>query len=1144
MSDKKIESLAYRLKDHESLRALFAELNFEFADKPVNKEHWNQDQINMVQEAKIIARKDDYKIYYIQTNTDSLTQWKGIATKIIKENNGLCLICSHNPSGFKWIFSSLSKDFSQSFTETRHVPIDIRPDIGVPQTFVEFLEKIKINKDSSASSIASQISGAFDSFAVTIHDELTVNVFEALKSLSEGIILDESNCLTLDENTLEEIREPIFILLYRIIFILYAEDRGIFPVEHKIYHEKFSFKWLKQEWLLKSENQKKLSEYRVHNRLWNFFRLIELGSEDLGYDSNEFFMRSYYGRIFDRNINKKLDKWKIKNQYLLDAISLLTRTRDKNSNYFFLDYSALETRHLGSIYEHLLEYHLTVKGKKIADLPDQQERKTTGSYYTPQYIVDHIVQNSVGSLIDSIITNTPNKEEIIEKILSLNILDPAMGSGHFLIGTVNYIAKRICEIEDEEITDKHLNERKRDVVRRCVYGVDVNPLAVDLAMVSLWLETLSSDRPLSFLSAHLKCGNSLVGAKMEILFDKQTTLMESQKGREKFKKTIKDFLMFENLEDDSANAVKTKMEKYSNIQSQGTIYYDLRFLLDCKTSESFGIKIPAFGDFKAKIGENSLDFYTDKSLQKVKELSTSLNFFHWELEFPDIFYDETGIKKSDGGFDIIIGNPPYIRIQELSDKSSESVKYFSEENFLTATKNFDLSTLFFEKSLTILRKNGILGFIASNKFMHSEYGEGLRNILSKNKLVKEIIDFGDQQVFPSASTYTAIIFLSSNNSKLKYSLIKNLESNIDQLTLISTSQLLDNDTLLVMEKPITKINSSPWIFLTEAEEKIKDKLDKYPQFSTIRENIFQGLTTSADPVYLLKFISDLGKYYEVFSKAMDKKYVLEKTLLKPLLKGSEVKKWQVTNYVYLVLFPFNKNDFSIIEKNELSKKYPKTYSYLCDCKKILSNRKFPNGKPPKTWYDYVYRKNIEKFENPKILTQVLAKKSTFALDEKGLFYFVGGGNAGVYGVTLLNKNIPLTYTCGLLNSSLLEWSLKKGPVSKFQRGFYSYAKTFQDLLPFVVPNKSNQKHVENITLIVTQLHKLVSQSNSLNTEKNLNDENYVSQIHKLESKLDFEVFKLFQIEKNEAKFVMTSLSLSDSHIDSVLNHYDSKVSFS
>ena len=274
MAGKQLETLAYRLKDLSTLRNLFSELNFDFADKPVNKDNWNEDQKKIVQEARIIASKDDYQIYYIQTNTDSLNQWKGISSKIIKENHGLCMICSHNPSGFRWVFSSLSKEFSKSFSETRHVPIDIKPDVGVPKTFVDFLEKIKVSKDSTGTSIVSQISEAFDSFAVQIHNELTVNVFEALKVLSEGIILDKANNLTLDEQTLEDIREQVFILLYRIIFILYAEDRGIFPTEQQVYEEKFSFKWLKQEWLLHSDNQKKLSEYNVQERLLGFFRLI------------------------------------------------------------------------------------------------------------------------------------------------------------------------------------------------------------------------------------------------------------------------------------------------------------------------------------------------------------------------------------------------------------------------------------------------------------------------------------------------------------------------------------------------------------------------------------------------------------------------------------------------------------------------------------------------------------------------------------------------------------------------------------------------------------------------------------------------------------------------------------------------------
>ena len=299
MVDKKLETLAYRLRDLSILRNLFSELNFDFADKPVNKDNWNDEQKKIVLEAKIIASKDDYQIYYIQTNTDSLKEWKGVSSKIIKDNNGLCMICSHNPSGFKWVFSSLSKDFSKSFSETRHVPIDIDPDGEVPSTFVEFLEKIKVEKNSTSTSIASQISDAFDSFAVKIHNELTVNVFEALKVLSEGIVGDKNNNLPLTDETLEEIREPIFILLYRIIFILYAEDRGIFSVDNKIYQDEFSLKWIKEKWLLKSVNTKQLAEYDVDKRLKKLFRLIEIGSEELGYPKEEFFMRSYYGRIFD-----------------------------------------------------------------------------------------------------------------------------------------------------------------------------------------------------------------------------------------------------------------------------------------------------------------------------------------------------------------------------------------------------------------------------------------------------------------------------------------------------------------------------------------------------------------------------------------------------------------------------------------------------------------------------------------------------------------------------------------------------------------------------------------------------------------------------------------------------------------------------
>ena len=793
LTNKKLENLAYRLKDLNSLRNLFSELNFDFADKPVDKDNWSENQKKIVTESRIIASKNDYQIYYIQTDVDSLKELKEIASKIIKSNHGFCMICSHHPNGFKWIFSNLSKEFSKSFTESRHVPLDISPDAGVPKNFVEFLDSIKVTTESTASSILHQMSEAFDSFAVQIHNELTVNVFEALRILSEGIILDKSNKMTLDEQTLEQIREPVFILLYRIIFILYAEDRNIFPIDNKTYYDEFSIKWLKKHRIL---NTSKAEEYSVLDRLSKFFRLIELGSEDLGYDPEQFFMKSYYGRLFDRKIHSKLDQWKIKDKYLLDAISLLTRTRDKNENYFFLDYSALETRHLGSVYEHLLEYHLTIKDKKIADLPDAKDRKTSGSYYTPQHIVDYIVENTVGPLIDDIIKKN-SKDEQIDKILELNILDPAMGSGHFLIGVTNYMAQRICEIEyDKEYLESAFIERKRDVVRRCVYGVDLNPLAVDLAQVSLWLETLSSEKPLSFLSAHLKSGNSLIGSSIDVILDKQTTLMESSKGRRQFKKTVKDFIILEQLEDDTASAVKAKTEKYDEILSKGTIYYDLKFLLDVKVAKDFGVDVPPIGDYVAKIGESSLDFYADERWQQVKKVSQEHSFFHWDLEFPDIFYDESGKRKKNLGFDGVVGNPPWQIVKPdvdeffsprynlknseqkfsmltknkknkfvkecLEDKKikddydlynryyEKQMKYFNmgSYNYQSSLVNgkkqssdLNLYKLFIEKSYALLSQKGLCGFVIPSGIYSDLGSKGLREMLLENTEIKSLYSF-------------------------------------------------------------------------------------------------------------------------------------------------------------------------------------------------------------------------------------------------------------------------------------------------------------------------------------------------------------------------------------------------------------------
>jgi len=221
-----------------------------------------------------------------------------------------------------------------------------------------------------------------------------------------------------------------------------------------------------------------------------------------------------------------------------------------------VDYSSLDVRHLGSIYEGLLEYQLHVADGPLALDDDEYveaeeddevaveegevylttgsgERKATGSYYTPEYVVEYIVDETLGPLVDDIREDLVGydsyseggfAEEFAERIFELKILDPAMGSGHFLTSAVDYLAREIIDAQERQAAqqgietveeDHDINWARRKVAQRCIYGVDLNPLATELAKVSLWLRTLAAEQPLAFLDHHLKTGNSLVGSDIE-----------------------------------------------------------------------------------------------------------------------------------------------------------------------------------------------------------------------------------------------------------------------------------------------------------------------------------------------------------------------------------------------------------------------------------------------------------------------------------------------------------------------------------------------------------------------------------------------------------------------------------------------------
>lgn len=1079
IDERQLESDIYRLKDQTTLKKLFIDLNYNNSDEPVNKENWREEQKNKIKNSRIVAKLGDFRIFYIENSNASIKELKNIASKIISKYDGMALVCTQKESEKNnWIFSSLSKIFSKNFNESRHFEIQIKSSQGVSKSIIYFFKKVNVKNENSIQ-ILKKYSEAFDEFSLQIHDELTVNVFEALKILSEGIVFEKANKIELSNEALEKIREPIFILLYRIMFVLYAEDRGIFPTENEIYREKFSIKLISHEWL-ELDVQKKLKEYEVQNRLKDLFRLIELGSDDFGFKQDELSMISHYGRLFDRKIHSELEKWKIPNKQLLEAISFLTQTKDKQGNYFFLDYSALKTRHLGSIYEHLLEFHLSVKSKKITDLPDPEERKTSGSYYTPQYIVDYIVHNSIGFKIDKIIKNSKSEDQAVEEILSLNILDPAMGSGHFLIGAVNYISRRICEIEDTNFTEEHLNNRKRDVVRRCIYGVDVNQLAVDLAMVSLWLETLSFDKPLSFLSAHLKCGNAVMGSQIDTLFNKQTTILESQKGREQFKKTIKDFIMLENLEDDSASAIKTKIEKYSKIQSKGSIYYNLKSLLDCSVAGFFGLKIPVIADFKAKIGENSLDFFSDDVWPKIKELSRLDKFFHWDLEFPDIFYDQNGDRFDNPGFDFLIGNPPYFQLQK-NKKLSEKLATLGFDTF---SKSADIYCIFYEKGISILKDEGVLSYMTSNSWMKTKYGLLLRKYLKQKTNPLSLIVFENSQLFDAAIVESCVFTIEKKEFKNKLKAI-NFSLNVRDYKEIE--EYFNKNHVILNE-----LDDNGWIISDQITSSLRTKLKKD--------------STPIKELNLKIYIGILNGFNEAFiiDTKIKNKLVKEQPesieIIKPVLRGRDVGKYYI-NWKNLWMINSHNGISGKIDRIDIPKNYPVIYKYLSQFDAKIKTR----ANKGTHWTNLRNCVYFEEFEKPKIIWGELSDKPKFTFDDEG--YFVEATLFAMIGD-------DLKYLLGILNSKLGLWYFEQIATSSGM-GTNRWKKYKIEQFPIKNAKKTEMDEISN----------KVNEILTITKDKNyLFDSSKQIQVSNLENNVDKLVYNLYGLTPNEIKLIENSES--------------------
>jgi len=398
------------------------------------------------------------------------------------------------------------------------------------------------------------------------------------------------------------------------------------------------------------------------------------------------------GFLFSEESLSALNDCELSNEPLLEAVRQLSFTRE-NRLLRNVDYRNMGTEELGSVYESLLELHPEVNVSAYTfdlKVAAGSERKTTGSYYTPSSLIKCLLDSALESVISKALKEADPKQALLE----LKVVDPACGSGHFLIAAAHRIAKHLAMVRTGEAEPAPEERRRalRDVVRRCIYGVDVNPLAVELCKVALWIETMDPGKPLGFLDHQIKCGNSLIGATPELLEQGipddafkpllgddrkvaaeirrrnkqerlgQRALFSSAPAAADWHKVVEDLRYVAELPEEAVQQVEEKAALYETVL-EDVPYHHQKQVADLWTAAFFwpltretAETVPT-QDVFLRFQQDSRPL-REEVLQQVEDLAARHRFFHWHLEFPEVFADY-----SKGGFDCVVGNPPWERIK-------------------------------------------------------------------------------------------------------------------------------------------------------------------------------------------------------------------------------------------------------------------------------------------------------------------------------------------------------------------------------------------------------------------------------------------------------------------------------------------------
>ena len=532
-----------------------------------------------------------------------------------------------------------------------------------------------------------------------VRDKLRDGVEDALKSLGTGLLRHPKNDalrerITSQKLTAPEFHRQLLRLVYRLLFLMVAEDRRMIVPEapdserrQRLYDTYYSVGRLRTL-------TEKLIERSTFGDLWlslqSTFTLFE------SRDSNPLGIPPLNGDLFSHVAVRDLQDTHLYNDDLLAAIRRLSLFEERRILQR-VNYGALDVEELGSVYEGLLEFQPVfvdeAEGKKF-DLRVGSERKSTGSYYTRPELVRELIESALVPVMRDRLANAKDSDPANDKkmkqqaILAMSVCDPACGSGHFLLAAARRLGRELAKVKtgEDEPTPKEFHLAVRDVISHCVYGVDMNPLAVDLCKLALWLEGHWTGKPLSFLDHRIKCGNSLIGVldpsvlKDGIPNDAFTSVTgDDRKVANAFKKANKEerkgqpSLPFDAAEhvhqyaeesnllltivEDTPADVRRKEEIYRKSREQRQWLHD--WTAANLLTAAFFVPLTKYDDPEVPTQESFMNYLLHgkdrpQMTGYANALSVERHFFHWRLEFSPVF--------DHGGFDVVVGNPPWERL--------------------------------------------------------------------------------------------------------------------------------------------------------------------------------------------------------------------------------------------------------------------------------------------------------------------------------------------------------------------------------------------------------------------------------------------------------------------------------------------------